>query len=68
VSIPQAQQTLDVSSSSYRTGKVDFLTLVSNWRSVLDFKLAYQQSLAELERSFAELQQAVGRDIQRNGV
>ncbi len=66
VSIPQAQQTLEVSTSSYSSGKVDFLTLVSNWRQVLDFKLAYQQSLAELERSFAELQQTVGRDLTRH--
>jgi outer membrane protein, heavy metal efflux system len=66
VSIPHAQHTLDVSFSSYSAGKVDFLTLASNWRTVLNFKLAYQQNLAELERSFAELQQAVGRDIQRN--
>ncbi len=64
--IPQAKQTLDATISAYRAGQVDFLTFVENWRRLLDFKIAYQRSLASFEQELAELQRVVGRDI--NGV
>jgi cobalt-zinc-cadmium efflux system outer membrane protein len=65
VIIPQAQQTVDVSSSDYQTGKLDFLTLIDNWRKLLNYKLMYHQSVAQLEQDFADLQQAVGKDVKR---
>jgi outer membrane protein TolC len=65
VIIPQAQQTLDVSLSDYKAGKVEFLTLADNWRKLLDFQLMYHQSLSQVEQDFADLQLAVGRDLTR---
>lgn len=65
VIVPQARQTVDVSQSGYRSGTVDFLTLVDNWRQLLDFTLIYYRSLSELEESLAELQNVVGHDLQR---
>lgn len=65
VILPQAKQTVDASASGYRAGKVDFLTLVDNWRKQLDFELMYHQSLAQLEQDFADLRQEVGRDLAR---
>jgi cobalt-zinc-cadmium efflux system outer membrane protein len=65
VIIPQAQQTVEVSQSSYRAGKIDFLTIVDNWRKLLDFKMMYHHSLAQFEQDFAQLQQDVGRDLER---
>jgi outer membrane protein TolC len=67
VIVPQAKQTLDVSTSGYRAGKIDFLTLVDNWRKLLSFQLLYHQSLGQLEQNFAELQQVVGNDLERRG-
>ena len=66
VIIPQAKQTVDVSLSGYRAGTLDFLTLVDNWRTLFEFQVVYHLNLAELERSFADLQQAVGRNLDRN--
>jgi cobalt-zinc-cadmium efflux system outer membrane protein len=65
VIIPQAQQTVDVSSSAYQAGKLDFLTLIDNWRKLLSYKLMYHQSVTDLEQNFADLQQVVGKDIER---
>ncbi|MCG3178221.1 MAG: hypothetical protein BIFFINMI_00546 [Phycisphaerae bacterium] len=65
VIIPQARQTVEVSDTGYRAGRIDFLTLVDNWRKLLNFQLLYEQSLSTLEQNFAELQQAVGRDLHR---
>ena len=67
VIVPQAQQTVDASLNSYRAGDVDFLTLIDNWRKMLDFQLMYHRSLTRLEQDFAELQRAVGRDLERRG-
>jgi outer membrane protein TolC len=64
--VPEAAQTVEASLSGYRAGTVEFLALIDNWRKLLDFKLMYQASLAELERSFAELQEAVGGDLVRS--
>ncbi len=63
VIVPQARQTVEASEASYRSGRVDFLTLVDNWRRLLDFELMYHQSLADLEKASAELQQVVGEDM-----
>lgn len=68
VIIPQARQAVDASLSGYRSGKLDFLTLVDNWRKLFEFQVIYHLNLAELERSFADLQQAVGRDLDRRPV
>ena len=65
VIVPQAKEAVDASASGYQAGKVDFLTLVDNWRKLLNYQLMYQQSLAELEKDYAQLQQAVGRDLPR---
>ena len=67
VIVPEARQTVEASLSGYRAGEVDFLTLVDNWRKFLDYQLMYQSNLAELERSFAELEEAVGYDLERDG-
>ncbi len=68
VIIPQAQQTVDASLSGYQAGRLGFITLVDNWRKLLDFHLMYHRSLARLEQSFAELQEAVGHDLPRRGL
>lgn len=65
VIIPQARQTLDASSAGYRAGKLDFLTLVDNWRKLINFELVYQQNLSQLEQSLADLEQIVGHDVRR---
>ncbi len=65
VILPQARQTVDASASGYQAGKVDFLTMVDNWRNLLNYQLMYHQSLAELEKDYARLQEAVGRELPR---
>ena len=68
VIVPEARQTVEASLSGYRAGSVGYLSLIDNWRKLLDFQLMYQRSLADLERAFAELQEAVGRDVPRTRV
>ncbi len=61
--IPQAQQTYQVSQASYMAGTSDFLYVIDNWRKWLVFTIRYHRSLGELERSVADLEQALGLSL-----
>jgi outer membrane protein TolC len=64
--IPQARQTVKASQSGYRAGSVDFLTLMDNWRKLLNFELIEHRALAEMEQAVADLERAVGTAIDRS--
>jgi outer membrane protein TolC len=58
--IPLARQTYEVSLVGYATGTADFQFLIDNWQKWLAFRVQYYRALGELERSIADLEQAVG--------
>ncbi len=66
VIIPEARQTLDATVAAYKAGQVDFLTLIENWRRLLDFQVAYQTSLSTFEQEIAELERLVGAPIEES--
>jgi outer membrane protein, heavy metal efflux system len=61
--IPQAKQTYRVSQASYSAGTSDFLYVIDNWRNWLVFTIQYYRSMGELERSVADLEQALGLSL-----
>ncbi len=63
--VPRAWQTVEVSTSTYQAGSLEFTALIDNWRKWLDFSLGYHRALAELEQRFADLQQLVGVRLPR---
>ncbi len=65
--IPQAEQTYHVSQASYTAGTSDFLYVIDNWRKWLVFTIQYYRSLGELERSVADLEQALGLSLTEAG-
>lgn len=65
--IPQAEQTYHVSQASYTAGTSDFLYVIDNWRKWLVFNIQYYRSLGELERSVADLEQAIGLSLNEAG-
>jgi outer membrane protein TolC len=65
--IPQAQQTYQVSQASYIAGSSDFLYVIDNWRKWLVFTIQYHRSLGELERSVADLEEAIGLSLPEAG-
>jgi outer membrane protein TolC len=65
VIVPQARQTLEASKSGYRAGSLDFLTLMDNWRKLLNFELMQHRALADMQRAAADLEQAIGTQIGR---
>jgi outer membrane protein, heavy metal efflux system len=63
--LPQAQQTLESARIGYQTGKAEFLTLLDAERAAKDFQLAYYRALAESEQRIADLERAVGTELNR---
>jgi len=65
--IPQAEQTYRVSQASYTAGTSDFLYVIDNWRKWLVFTIQYYRSMGDLERSVADLEQALGLSLTEAG-
>ncbi len=65
VILPQAQQTLEAVTASYRTGRASFLNLIDSERVLLKFELAYYRSLVDFEKGLADLERAVGIDLNK---
>ncbi|MFZ2053430.1 MAG: TolC family protein [Candidatus Aminicenantales bacterium] len=59
----QAQQSLESALAGYQVGKVDFLTLISNWMMVENYELQYFFALADYHKALAGYELAVGGEI-----
>jgi outer membrane protein TolC len=58
--LPQARLALDASLAAYETGSVDFLTLLSNFTTILEYELALEEQHATWYRALANLEPLVG--------
>jgi outer membrane protein TolC len=61
--VPQSTLALDSSVASYETGKVDFLDVIANFTTVLDYELNYYQQLVNHEKALARLEELTGLDL-----
>ncbi len=59
--VPQATLALESSISSYRVGTVDFLSLLSNWQTVLEYEMKYYEVLADYYRALVTLESLTGQ-------
>jgi cobalt-zinc-cadmium efflux system outer membrane protein len=60
---PRTRQTLDLARSDYAKANVDYATVLSALREVLQVQLQVAQVTAELGKALAGLERAVGRQI-----
>ena len=58
--LPKSDQALEAATSDYRPGNVDYVTLITAWREVLQIELQVAQVEAELGKALASLERAVG--------
>lgn len=61
--LPQAQQSLESAMAAYQVDKVDFLTLLNNQVSLLQFEIEYYRHVIEREKELAELEAIVGKRL-----
>jgi outer membrane protein TolC len=61
--LPQAQLTVDSSTSAYEVGTIDFLTLLSNLTNLIGLERQYYDELARHEEAIARLEPLIGREL-----
>lgn len=65
VIIPQSSLSLESAISGYEVGKVDFLTLLDNLVTLLNYELNYYEQLSNVEKSIAGLEPLVGATLRQ---
>jgi len=63
--LPQARLTLESSLASYQVGRVDFLTLLSNYQTVLTYEISYEEQAARLRQALARIEPFVNEELVR---
>ena len=61
--VPQSSLALESSMSSYQVGNVDFLSILSNFTTVLDYEVEYYRELANYNMALARLEPLVGVEL-----
>ncbi|HEY3381604.1 MAG TPA: TolC family protein [Vicinamibacterales bacterium] len=63
--LPQAKLTLESSLASYQVGRVDFLTLLSNYQTVLTYEVSVEEQAARLRQALARIEPFVNQELVR---
>jgi outer membrane protein TolC len=58
--LPRSEQALKLATTDYQSGLVDYVTLITAWREVLQIQLQVAQVGSELGKALASLERAVG--------
>jgi outer membrane protein TolC len=58
--VPQSSLSLESAIAGYQVGKVDFLTLLDNLMTLLNYELSYYEQLSNEEKAVAALEPLVG--------
>ena len=61
--IPQAALSLESALAGYEVGSVDFLTLISNLTTLLNFEMQFYEELAKHEQALANLEPLVATPL-----
>ncbi|PWT97540.1 MAG: hypothetical protein C5B51_31260 [Terriglobia bacterium] len=62
--IPEAQLALESSLASYENGTIDFLSVFSNFMSVVDYELMYHEQIMQFHVALARLDEMTGREVE----
>lgn len=63
--VPQSSLALESSLASYEVGQIDFLTLMTNFLTVLDYETEYYREVANQKSALAKLEPLVGIELVR---
>jgi outer membrane protein TolC len=61
--IPQARLALESSLASYQTGRVDFLSVLTNFSTVLEYEMSYVDELASSHTAVSRLEETTGTSL-----
>ena len=61
--VPQSSLALESSMASYQVGTVDFLSLLSNFTTLLNYETDYYRQLADYQAALARIEVLTGSDV-----
>src|SRR5207245_1541626 len=61
--LPQARLALESSMASYQTGAVDFLSVLTNFGTVLEYEMTYFDELASYHTAVSRLEEMIGAPL-----
>ncbi len=61
--VPQSSLALESSMASYQVGSVDFLSLLSNFSTLLNYEVDYYRQLADYQTALAQIEVLTGTDV-----
>ncbi len=61
--MPQSSLALESSMSAYEVGKLDFLSMLTNFVDVLDYEVGYYEELSKFQGALARLEPLVGTEL-----
>jgi outer membrane protein TolC len=61
--VPQSSLALESSMSAYEVGNVDFLTMLANFTTVLNYEVDYYRQLADYQIALARMEPLVGMEL-----
>jgi outer membrane protein TolC len=61
--VPQSSLALESSMASYQVGSVDFLSLLANFSTLLDYETDYYRQLADYQTALARIEALTGSDV-----
>jgi outer membrane protein TolC len=61
--VPQSSLALESSMASYQVGSVDFLSLIANFRTLLNYEVDYYRQLADYQIALARMESLTGTEI-----
>jgi outer membrane protein TolC len=61
--VPQSSLALESSMSAYQVGTVDFLSVIGNFSTVLNYEIDYYRELANYQTALARIESMVGVDL-----
>lgn len=61
--VPQSSLALESSMASYQVGNVDFLSLLANFTTLLNYEKDYYRQLADYQTALARIESLTGADV-----
>jgi outer membrane protein TolC len=61
--VPQSSLALESSMASYQVGNVDFLSLLANFTTLLNYETDYYRQLADYQTALARIEALTGSDV-----
>ena len=61
--VPQSMLALESALAAYQVGSLDFLSLITNFVTVLDYEISYYEELANHQKALARIEEITGIEL-----